>query len=101
MNTTTPLPPLVDKGAAISDGNLQKNEILTVMHELKNQVCTLSLGIAALKYPAESEDERQHYLAGLEAVIGEIGQQLQRLDNWFVAAGYKPQPGKPRRAPGH
>jgi hypothetical protein len=101
MNTTTPLPPVVDNGAATSDGSLRKSEISTVMHELKNQVCTLSLGIAALKYPAESENEKQHYLAGLEAVIGEIGKQLQRLDNWFTAAGYKRPAVKPHRTPGH
>jgi hypothetical protein len=101
MNTTTPFPPLLDKAATVTDGNVQKVEILAVMHELKNQVCTLSLGIAALKYPAESEDERQHYLSGLEAVVGEISQQLQRLDNWLVAAGYKRPSGKPQRTPGH
>ena len=60
------------------------------MHELRNHACTLSLGIAALKYPEESEEIRQRHLIALETVILEMIQQFQRLDSCLTDIGYKP-----------
>jgi len=98
MNTITLLPPLLNKGANSSADDTQEMEIAAVVHELKNQACTIGLGIAALKYPDETEDERQRHLAALEAVLGAMSRQFHRLDDWLTEAGYKRDPGEPTRA---
>jgi hypothetical protein len=94
MNRITLLPPLYDQGANCSAGDTKEMEITAVVHELKNQACTIGLGIAALKYPDETEDERQRHLAALEAVIGAMNRQFRRLDDWLTEAGYKRKPGE-------
>ena len=81
--------------AQISSEDAHETEIAAVVHELKNQACTIGLGIAALKYPDETEDERQCHLAALEAVIGAMSRQFNRLDDWLIEAGYKRKPGEP------
>ena len=93
MNRITLLPPLHNQGANSSAGDTREMEITAVVHELKNQACTIGLGIAALKYPDETEDERQRHLAALEAVIGAMSRQFHRLDDWLMEAGYKRKPG--------
>ncbi len=70
----------------------QNKEVKVVLHELRNHACTLSLGIAALKYPEESEEMRQRHLTALEAVILEMIQQFQRLDNCLSDIGHDPVP---------
>jgi hypothetical protein len=92
MNRITLLPPLYDQGANCSAGDTKEMEITAVVHELKNQACTISLGIAALKYPDETEDERQRHLAALETVVGAMNRQFHRLDDWLMEAGYKRKP---------
>jgi hypothetical protein len=100
MNRITLLPPLLDKGANFSAEDTQETEITAVVHELKNQACTIGLGIAALKYPDETEDERQRHLAALEAVVSAMTRQFHRLDDWLTDAGYKRKPGEPMKARG-
>ena len=94
MNRFILLPPLPNEGA-VSSEDAHETEIAAVVHELKNQACTIGLGIAALKYPDETEDERQCHLAALEAVIGAMSRQFNRLDDWLIEAGYKRKPGEP------
>jgi hypothetical protein len=67
----------------------QEIEITAVVHALRDHACTLGLGIGALQYPNESEEERQHHLAVLESVVGDMSRELQRLDQWLVEVGYK------------
>ena len=97
MNTITLLPPLLNDANSSAE-ETQEMEIKAVVHELKNQACTIGLGIAALKYPDETEDERQRHLAALEAVISAMGRQFHRLDDWLTEAGYKRKPGEPMKA---
>jgi hypothetical protein len=94
MNNVTLLPPAVAKDENSSTADAHETEITAVMHELKNQICTISLAIAALKYPDETEDERQSHLASLEAVIADMNRQFQRLDDWLIQVGYKRKPGE-------
>jgi len=98
MNTIMLLPPLLNTDSNSSAEDTQKMEITAVVHELKNQACTIGLGIAALKYPDETEDERQRHLAALEAVIDAMNRQFHRLDDWLTEAGYKRKPGEPMKA---
>jgi hypothetical protein len=98
MNTITLLSPLPNKDAISTAEDTQEMEITAVVHELKNQACTIGLGIAALKYPDETEDERQRHLAALEAVISAMNRQFHRLDDWLTATGYKRKPGDPMKA---
>lgn len=98
MNKITLLPPLLENDANIAEADSHATEITAVVHELKNQACTIGLGIAALKYPDETEDERQRHLAALEAVIGAMSRQFHRLDDWLTEAGYKRKPGEPMKA---
>ena len=98
MNTIMLLPPLLNTDSNSSAEDIQKMEITAVVHELKNQACSIGLGIAALKYPDETEDERQRHLAALEAVIDAMNRQFHRLDDWLTEAGYKRKPGEPMKA---
>jgi hypothetical protein len=97
MNRIALLPPLL-KNENSSAEDTQEMEITAVVHELKNQACTIGLGIAALKYPDATEDERRRHLAALEAVISAMNRQFHRLDDWLTEAGYKRKPGKPMKA---
>ena len=99
MNGFTPLPPLLNNDANSSAEDMQEMEITAVVHELKNQVSTLGLGIAALKFPADSEDERERHFAALEDAIGAMSRQFKRLDDWLTEAGYKRKLGEPMKAP--
>ena len=99
MNTITLLPPLLNNDANSSAEDTQEMEITAVVHELKNQACTIGLGIAALKYPDETEDERQRHLAALEAVIGAMSRQFHRLDDWLMEARHMRKPGDPIDVP--
>ncbi|MGH7929721.1 MAG: hypothetical protein ACREQV_18215 [Candidatus Binatia bacterium] len=90
MNSITP-PLLMKIPNNTSAWDNQEREITAVVHQLKDQACTLSLGISALQYPGESESERQHYLAVLEAVVGDMSREFQRLDQWLIEVGYKPK----------
>jgi hypothetical protein len=67
----------------------QERDIVAVVHRLRNQASTLALGINVLKYPAESELERQQHLAQLEAVVGDMAGEFRRLDHWLIQVGYK------------
>jgi hypothetical protein len=103
MNDITRLPPVLTKVENGSATDTCQAEITAVMHELKNQLCTIGLAIAALKYPDETEDDRQRHLASLEAVIAAMSRQFHRLDDWLIEIGYKRKPGrarKPARAAG-
>ena len=92
MNNATSFPTHERKNVNDPAPLIPRKEIRTVMHELRNHACTLSLGIAALGYPEESEEMRQRHLTALEAVILEMIQQFQRLDNCLLDVGYKPMP---------
>jgi len=94
MNNITLLPPALTTDENSSPADTHEAEITAVMHELKNQICTISLAIAALKYPDETEDERQRHLASLEAVIADMNRQFHRLDDWLIEVGYKRKPGE-------
>jgi hypothetical protein len=94
MNNITLSPPALPKDENISAADAHETEITAVMHELKNQICTISLAIAALKYPDETEDERQRHLASLEGVIADMNRQFHRLDDWLIQVGYKRKPGE-------
>jgi len=80
-----------------ADRDNQQQEIASVVHALRDQACTLGLGISALQYPDESEEERQHHFAVLEGVVEEMNREFQRLDRWLMAAGYKQKLTEPRR----
>lgn len=90
MKNATSFP--IRQGANVNDAAAisQRKELRSVMHELRNHACTLSLGIAALKYPEESEEMRQRHLTALEAVIIDMIQQFQRLDDCLSDIGIKP-----------
>jgi hypothetical protein len=75
----------------------QEREIAAVVHALRDQACTLGLGISALQYPCETEEERQHHLAVLEGVVEEMNREFQRLDQWLLHVGYKRKLGTPLR----
>jgi hypothetical protein len=87
--------------------NNQEREIESVVHSLREQACTLALGIGALQYRDEPERERQQYVAVLEGVVDEMNRQFQRLDHWLVEEGFKPRleepsaPGRSRRMRKH
>jgi hypothetical protein len=103
MNDITRLPPVLTKGEDVLAAKAGQAEITAVMHELKNQLCTIGLAIAALKYPDETENDRQRHLASLEAVVAAMSRQFHRLDDWLIEVGYKRKPGGARRtarAPG-
>jgi hypothetical protein len=72
-------------------------EIASVVHALRDQACTLGLGISALQYPDESEEERQHHLSVLERVVEDMNREFQRLDHWLMQVGYKQQLAEPAR----
>jgi hypothetical protein len=72
----------------------QKYEIAALVHLLRDQACTLSLGISALQYGDESEQERQKYVAVLESVVEEMNRQFHRLDQCLIQIGYKPGLGE-------
>lgn len=72
----------------------EKQEIASVVHLLRDQACTLALGISALQYEDE-EQERQQYVAVLESVVDEMNRQFQRLDQCLMQVGYKPAFGEP------
>jgi hypothetical protein len=93
MDTITLLPPHEKSPAKSPAVGSQPTEISAAMHELKNQASTLSIGLAALRFPEDSEELRQSHVAALEAVVGDMSKQIQRLDHWLVEAGLK---GKPR-----
>lgn len=95
MNRFTLLPPLLNSDANMSSARTREAEVTAIVHELKNQTCTIGLGIAALKYPDATEDDRQRRLAALEAVIGAMSRQFHRLDDWLMEAGHKRKPGDP------
>ncbi|MDH3445190.1 MAG: hypothetical protein OEN50_14780 [Deltaproteobacteria bacterium] len=94
MNNLTSFPLLQDKKVSEPAAISRRKEYRAVMHELRNQACTLSLGIAALKYPEESEEMKHRHLTALETVIIDMIQQFQRLDNCISDAGCKPIPRK-------
>jgi hypothetical protein len=96
MKKFTVLPPV----AANVPSDVQQREIAAIMHELKNQVCTIGLAIAALKYPDETEEDRQRHFASLEAVISSMNRQFHRLEDSLTKAGYKGRASQsPHRAP--
>lgn len=71
-------------------------ELASVVHALREQACTLGLGISALQYPPESEGERQHYLSVLEAVVDDMSREFKRLDHCLSEA-YKHTVREPLR----
>jgi hypothetical protein len=75
--------------------NNQEREIESVVHLLREHACTLALGISALQYRDEPEQERQQYVAVLEGVVDEMSRQFQRLDHWLVEVGFKAQLKEP------
>ncbi len=75
----------------------KEKEIEAVVHALRDQACILGLGISALQYPADSEQERRHYLIVLEGVVYDMNREFQRLDNWLGRVGYKHSPGEALR----
>ncbi len=77
-----------------ADPHKQEHEIAAVVHALRDQACTLGLGISALQYPGDSEDERRHHLAVLEGVVDEMNREFQRLDQWLMQVGYKHNSGE-------
>jgi hypothetical protein len=75
----------------------QEREIASVVHSLRDQACTLALGISALQYRDEPDQERQQYVAILESVVEEMNREFQRLDRWLMQVGYKPRLPEPAR----
>jgi hypothetical protein len=73
----------------------EETEIAAVVHALRDQACTLGLGISALQYPEESEQERQQHIAILEEAVEEMSREFQRLDQWLMQVGYKHKLGEP------
>jgi hypothetical protein len=73
----------------------REQEIESVVHQLRDQACTLSLGISALQYRDGPEQERRQHVAVLEGVVEEMNRQFQRLDQWLIQVGYKPKLDKP------
>lgn len=71
--------------------------IAAVVHALRDQACTLGLGITALQYPEESEQERQQHMAVLEGAVEEMTREFQRLDEWLMQVGYKQKLSEPAR----
>ena len=103
MKNFTVLPPVAANGERTLPLDVQQREIAGIMHELKNQVCTIGLAIAALKYPDEMEEDRQRHFASLEAVISSMNRQFHRLEESLTRAGYKGRAGqsiskRPRRS---
>jgi hypothetical protein len=94
MKNFTLLPPVAADEATTPPADSQKREIAAILHELKNQVCTIGLAVAALKYPDETEEERQRHFASLEAVISSMNRQFHRLEDSLVKAGYKGRAGQ-------
>jgi hypothetical protein len=91
--STQPLLKRTSDFATANDKSAQ--EIESVVHLLRDQACTLSLGISALQYRDGPERERQHHVAVLEGVVEEMNRQFQRLDRWLIQAGYKPKLDEP------
>jgi hypothetical protein len=73
----------------------ETKELASVVHALREQACTLGLGISALQYPLESDGERQHYISVLEAVIDDMSREFKRLDQCLTEARYKQTPRQP------
>jgi len=88
VNSITPLFFIKDSNCPSAPDN-HETEIAAVVHALRDQACTLGLGISALQYPGDSESERQHHLALLEAVVEDMSREFQRLDQWLIEVGYK------------
>jgi hypothetical protein len=89
MNYVTHLPLSMKDPDTSSILDNQEIEITAVVHALRDHACTLGLGIGALQYSGESEEERRHHLAVLERVVGDMSREFQRLDQWLVEVGYK------------
>jgi hypothetical protein len=85
----TPLLLIKDSNRSSDAPDTYEVEIAAVVHALRDQACTLGLGICALQYPGESDSERQHHLALLESVVEDMSREFQRLDQWLVGIGYK------------
>jgi hypothetical protein len=94
MKNFTVVPPVAPDDATSAPSEVQQREIAAIMHELKNQVCTIGLAIAALKYPDETEEDRRRHFASLEAVISSMNRQFYRLEDSLVRAGYKGRGGR-------
>jgi hypothetical protein len=78
-----------DRGFLNSARDAREREIDAVVHALRDQACILGLGISALRYPGDSEQEMQQHLAALEDVVEDMSREFQRLDRWLLQAGYK------------
>ena len=89
MNSITPLLFMRDSNCPSATPDNHETEIAAVVHALRDQACTLGLGISALQYPGDSESERQHHLALLEGVVEDMSREFQRLDQWLIEVGYK------------
>lgn len=80
---------MLNKAPNLPTKNNQEQEIASVVHLLREQACTLALGISALQYPDEPEQERRQYVAVLEGVVEEMNREFQRLDQCLMQVGYK------------
>lgn len=89
VNVTSSTPPLKKEPKPKSAPNYEETEIAAVVHALRDQACTLGLGISALQYSDESEQEKQNHIAVLEGVVEDMNREFQRLDQWLMQAGYK------------
>ena len=73
----------------LSPAQDREREIVAVVHRLRNQASALALGINVLKYPCETDLERQEHLSHLESVVSEMAREFLRLEHWLIELGYK------------
>ena len=89
MNNLFPFPPLGERSTKTAARFIEDMEIAAVVHELKNQACIINLGLATLRFPRSSDEERQRHLAALQTVVGEMSLLFQRLDDGLAKARRK------------